>query len=634
MRRFSEFLARNAAWCVALAVFTGFAPLAGASGHHGPPFEALQPGEFVTQQLRVPVRIVLIGFGDEVDASVIREWLPAVSRPLVRYPQFYGLNGRDLGLEYGLQYSVLRKGRRFESDFFQYLARIGTEGPRTVYQTFYNNQNTNVVDVPEKVLYIEAKKVEAWLASQDRCDDKGYTIYFVNWYGRPDFRFHLFTKSDDADPDTGFAFGTLQSRGVVAWGGSSSRSWFYDFSAGPEWNSTNYVVDAEDLDGDGEPEYRMPVIWEYSHSGYRAPELLSLDMGLLARFVGLNLLFTSSPLYDPLVTAPEPFGQKIAHLTMLEDDPDPSQKGASFINAAYARSRLDSFEPYYRWRVPLRDVDPIDDGAKQTLETFTGTNVQPGCWQSLGTTFAQPFCYFDETRDAYVPEYGPRDYVAPVFNFNTTDDGLGAQFGLLGFADDNWVDGTQSFVFTFGAPAYRSFGYGFTSTVVHEVGHHIGLSHPHDGYDPEFGLDYGPSGSFYFAWVGDESDTVMHYITLSNGFGVHNRDNMYRWETAGYLNRANALAGDLLASPHARRVQGILRAADRHAARATHELQRWDYLDAVTSARWAYSLLAGAAEQLGISSARLAAARRALPGELVKKEGCRPRIAPDQEPQP
>jgi hypothetical protein len=631
VRRFS---ARDAAWYVALAILTGLASPAGASDHHGPPFEALQPGEFVTQQLKVPVRVVLIGFGDEVDRSVIREWLPAVSRPSVRYPQFYGLNGRDLGLEYAFQYSVLRKGKRFEDDFFRYLSRIGAEGPRTVYQTFYNNQNTNVLDVPDKVLYIDAKKAEAWLASQDRCDENGYTIYFVNWYGRPDFRFHLFTKSDAADPDTGFAFGKLQSRGVVAWGGTSSRSWFYDFSAGPEWNSANYVVDSEDLDGDGNAEYRMPVIWEYSYSGYRAPELLSLDMGLLARFVGLNLLFTSSPLYDPLVTAPEPFGRKIADLTMLEDNPDPSQKGMSFIDPAFASSKLSAFEPYYRWRVPLRAVDPIDDGAKQTLATFTLTDVQPGCWESLGTPFGQPFCYFDEKRAAYVPEYGPRDYVAPVFNFNTTDDGMGAQFGLLGFADDNWVDGTQSFVFTFGAPAYRSFGYGFTSTVVHEVGHHIGLSHPHDGYDPEFGLDYGASGPFYFAWVGDESDTVMHYISLSNGFGVHNRDNMYRWETAGYLNRANALAGDILASPRAREVQAILRAADEHAARATHELRRWVYLDAVTSARWAYSLLTGAAEQIGVSSARLADARRALPGELIKKEGCRPRIAPDQEPQP
>jgi HPt (histidine-containing phosphotransfer) domain-containing protein len=36
----------------------------------------------------------------------------------------------------------------------------------------------------------------------------------------------------------------------------------------------------------------------------------------------------------------------------------------------------------------------------------------------------------------------------------------------------------------------------------------------------------------------------MQYIAVSNGFGTHNADNMRRWETAGYLNWANALAGD------------------------------------------------------------------------------------------
>ena len=55
-----------------------------------------------------------------------------------------------------------------------------------------------------------------------------------------------------------------------------------------------------------------------------------------------------------------------------------------------------------------------------------------------------------------------RDYVRPVFGFNTTEAGLGSQFGLLGFADDNWVDGTQTFVFAFDADVYRSSGYGFT----------------------------------------------------------------------------------------------------------------------------------------------------------------------------
>ena len=598
-------------------------------------FEALQPGEFVTHALGVPVRIVLIGFEEgSIDDATLSGFLPQAYKPLVRYPQFYGLSGRDLGLEYRFAYQIVRKGPRFEDRFFAHLAAIGQPGQRTLYQTLYNAQAAKVrgVEVPDEVLLIDAPSVERWLEKNDASGERQHTLYFVNWYGREGFRFHVYTRSGDPDPDTGFAFAGLASRKLVSWGGSSGRTWFYDFSAGPEFWGGSFNVDDADLDGDGEADYRIPVIWEYALGGYRAPALLSFDMALVARFVAVNLLFTPSPLYDPLVTAPGPLGRKVAHVTMLEDDPDPAQKGAGFFDAVLTREQLQSFQPYYRWHVKLASVDALDAGAKRTLDIFTLNDVEDDCWVDVGTPFAQPFCYFTAHRDSYVPRYPRHDYVAPVFAFNTTDTGLGAQFGLLGFADDNWFDGRQTMVFSFGAPGYRTLGYGFTSTTVHELGHHVGLSHPHDGYDSELGFDYDPAGFFYFAWLGDESETVMHYFGLSNGFGRNDRDNMHRWEAAGYLNRANVLAGDLLASPKARKARAALRAADEHAARARHALGRFDYLEAATDARWAYSLLADAASELGVSSARLARAASPLHEARVPKAGCRPRQAPQELP--
>jgi hypothetical protein len=614
---------RSAPAAVAAALLTSWSFAAPAA----PRFEGLKPGEFVTQQLKVPVRIVLIGFEDlAVDETTIRAILPASYDPVVRYPRYYGLSGRALGLHYDFGYTIVQKNPAFAKRFFSYLASVGREGPQTFFQTLYNAQARNLLDVTPNVLYVDAPSVERWLEANDRRDERGYTIYLVNWYGRDDFRFHVYTKTDEPDPDTHLNFGErYDSLKLAAWGGSSGRTWLYDFSAGPEWNGGNWVVDSQDIDGDGEPDYPIPVIWEYSPSGYRAPEQLSSDMGILARFVAINLLFTPSPLYDPLITAPDPLGRKIAHVSMLEDDPDPGQKGAGFFDPAFARAKLHTFQPYYDWRVKLDDRDPIDAGAKQALDIFTGNTVADDCWNAYWTPFAELFCYFDANRSSYVPTYRARDYVAPVFAFNTTDAGLGDQLGLLGLADDNWRDGTQSFVYTFGAPSYRTSGYGFTSTTVHEVGHHIGLSHPHDGYDSEFAFDYGPRGFFYFAWLGDESDTVMHYLSLSGGFGEHNRDNMYRWEAAGFLNWSNALAGDILASPKAGKVSLMLLAADRMAKRASEALQRWDYLAAVGHARFAYGTLTGAARSIGVGSPTIARALRALPPERIEKYVCRPR---------
>jgi hypothetical protein len=146
-----------------------------------------------------------------------------------------------------------------------------------------------------------------------------------------------------------------------------------------------------------------------------------------------------------------------------------------------------------------------------------------------------------------------------------------------------------------------SFGYGFSTTTVHEVGHHISLSHPHDGYDSELGIDYGPGGEFYYAWVGDESDTVMQYLGLSNTFSQFDMDNLYRWEFAGYLNWANDLLDDILAHPDAGNVQDNVTQAETYATQAIESFKNWDYLAAAMNARLAYEQIAMAAAELGIS---------------------------------
>ena len=596
-----------------------------------PSFSGLEPGAFIAHKLTIPIDIVLIGFDpNDIKRSDLAALLPATSTPAVRYPHFYGLSGRAVGLEYEFKYSLAQKSRPFEDQFFQFLTRTGTPGNPTAYMNAYNNQTNNLVTVAGPVLYVDGPSVERWLETNANPNTNGYTIYFINWYGRDDFRFHAYTKMGDPDPDTGVDFGNFQSSALISWGGTGTRSWFYDFSAGPEWNTNNWVVDVRDLNGDGVEEYRMPPIWEYADGGYRDADALGYDMGLLARYVAIDLLFAPSPLTDPLVTAPAALGRKIADVTMFEDDPGSS--GMDFVDTRIARQSWERFQPYYSWRTALRDVAPIDAGARRSLDIFAGNNNDRGCWVPFGDPFAQLFCFFSEHLSDYVPSYPAGDYIAPVFAFNTTEDGLGDQFGLLGFADDNWVDGTQTFVFAFDTDVYRDFGYGFTATIIHEVGHHIGMSHPHDGLDPETGVDFDATGEFFFAWAGDASETVMHYLTLSNQFGEHNRDNMYRWEAAGYLNWANALAGDILASPNASSVFVKLVTADALAAVAKGQLARWDYLDAVERARAAYLTLVSAAHDIGVSSARLAAARTRLPASQIRKYVCRPRQLVERVP--
>jgi hypothetical protein len=120
-----------------------------------------------------------------------------------------------------------------------------------------------------RTIGVDAPSVEAWLAQNPPydVDTSKCTIFCTNWYGRSDFKFHVYAKTDISDPDTGFNYGALQlSHKMVTWGstpvteGRSWCIWFYDFSAGPElWNGS-YDLSNADIDGDGELDYRTPPI--------------------------------------------------------------------------------------------------------------------------------------------------------------------------------------------------------------------------------------------------------------------------------------------------------------------------------------------------------------------------------------
>jgi hypothetical protein len=342
-------------------------------------------------------------------------------------------------------------------------------------------------------------------------------------------------------------------------------------------------------------------------------------MGLVTRFVGINLLFTPSPLYDPLATAPGVGGNRIIHIVVFEDDP--KSRGTDWINASAIQSQFETYFPYYTWQVNVTSVDPIDEGARRALRIFAEVRERDDCWQDFGTPFAQLFCYFNLNLDKYIPAYGEADYVLPIFAFNTTDENLGVQTGLLGFADDDWMSGTQTFVFEFGTAGYRDLGYGLSAVTIHEAGHHFGLSHPHDGYDSELGIDYFQSGDFFFSWLGDESHTIMSYLFITRTFGQFNQDNMYRYEFAGYLNWANSLLDDIHAHPDAASVQANLDQAEAYAAQALESFKSWDYLAAAMNARLAYEQVAMAAQALGIEPGADEALLLAAPVQFAPHKG-------------
>jgi hypothetical protein len=594
------------------------AALAGAPGAlAGGSFSNLQPGvHSAGLSERVRVNVVFVGLKPgQINTAEFLAGLPQQSKPIVRSRLFYGVT-EELGIDYTYDYAATFTSSAWDASFFSALKGLAKPAARTDFQNLYNDQ-AGTRDVGQNN-FIDAPTVEKWLIDHrpSGVDTRQDTIFFINWWGRPDFIDHVYTKIGEPDPDTGYDFGLNRaSRKIIAWGGTTpddeetglgsrgvNRVWFFDLSAGPESWGGSYDITNPDLDGDGEPDYRLPAAWEYDAKGYRAPSALTGDLSKVARYAAINLLFTSSPLYPPYLT-PELLPNAIdVRLSTYEGWPGVNAS-ASYEKPAYFLSEERQLFPEVAMTARQKDLS-FTGKARRCYEQWLA-DVQCYSDRPQYPAFANLFLYnalnlddvLGRSRDDGVDvqarggsddNESSRTYPAPGFNYATTDE-LAA--GFLGFADDNWVDGTQSFVFSFVSQGVVDAGYGLTTTQIHEFGHHFGMSHPHDGFDWQNGIDYEPTGPLFFAWAGDESNSMMSYIDLNWDFSQFDRDNAARHQAAGYIVNANVIAGRILRSRNAGRAAQDLASADARVGQAKAAMAAHDYNAAWRAARSAYELV-------------------------------------------
>jgi hypothetical protein len=594
-----------------VALVAATAALAAGSTANIAAYTALNPGGVTPLNETVDVNVVFVGMSP--NTSVVDDTLPATASPKTRYKLFYGLDSQaELGINYTYNYSFFDTSLAWENSLFAYLTSIKQAKPRTLYQDLYNEQ-AGSRDVGQNH-WIDAPSVEKWLIANPPAgvDPTKPTMFFLNWFGRGDFVDHVYTKIGEPDPDTGNDFGLVrQSRKIVAWGGTAPddeetgyagvprRVWFYDMSAGPETWGGSYEITSPDIDGDGVRDYRLPPIWEYSgsplayvHPGYAGARSLDGDLAKVIRTVGLDLLFTSSPLYPPYFTA-----NKLPSSVNLD------------VNTVEGWNQVDGSDAFITPDLFLAEEKELPTGFNSTLTQDYQDIKFDGDWNRCFKQFvSDKVCYNDlhpayATFGGFVNMFlvagrnttsflnGTPGYEAGMINWSTGQKPKDP--GLLGFADDNWLDATQSGVFSFVYPQAVAAGYGLTTTMIHEYGHHSSMSHPHDGYDPVSGVDFEPTGDFFFAWLGDESNSMMSYIDVNWDFSQFDRDNSARHHAAGYAKIANVvavlLAGKASAAP-------FLAAADGHLVAAQVALAAHDYAGTLSNAKLAYDdVMAGAA---------------------------------------
>jgi hypothetical protein len=371
------------------------------------------------------------------------------------------------------------------------------------------------------------------------------------------------------------------------------RVWFQDLSAGPDFITTSWALDAGQLPAGT---YTVPSIWEYGNlSAYRPFTDLSRDLSKVTRYVALDCLFTTSPVFSPALSPPT-LPQNI-DLDVNFIDGVAGYQGSDFINFQRMLQEEHDLRPYNDFSFSSSDHSfsgGIADAYRCFRASFLGSDER-NC--NVGAPSNDPlYWYLNSHILSYVN--GKPDYQVPIFSFFVPDDLWTG--GLRGVADDNLRNGIQSYVYIAYIPSFTPFA-GNTNTTIHEVGHHLGARHPHDGFDYEsFQLISGLMPEYTFIWGGDASDSVMSYIGLSNNFSQFDRDNMDRWMTAVYINQANLILGKIVASPQVSQVAGLLSSADADATTALTKYNGMDYLNAVISAKSAYNKVLTTAADLNI----------------------------------
>lgn len=567
--------------------------------------EALDPADKTDLRERVPINLVFVGYDKKkVDATAFARGLPKSYEPVARIPWYYGARG-GIGIRYTYDYDFVFASADYEDSVFKALARLGKNAPITTYQRSYNDQLNNVTTIDSNI-EIPAAAAEKWLAENPPAgvDTTENTLFFLNWHGRKDFKFHVYTHIGEPKPDTGYDAGVSHIRRFIAWGGTTpddpetglgrlARVWFYDLSAGPEYWTRNWYVDGPDSDNDRIPEERIPPVWEYASDGYKAPGALASDLARVARYVAIDLLFTPSPLYPPAITPPRLPSDIAVDLNFYDVSEDDLE--ASYLRPKVIERSLRGLSPYRRFSADIQRETSVDDPQHAACyATWLVLIVGPSCYANPDyEAWANLFLYDSMNRERFFDD-AKADYEAGSFNYITPSSGGGT---CLAFADGHPHSGKQSFIYSFLTQSCLS-SIGFTDILVHEYGHHFGMSHQHDGYDHERRVQFSAvSDAWLFAFAGTQNNSVMSYTHVNNEFSQFDRDNISRWLTAGYFDAARDIVDRLESERSAR--EAIAR-ADELAVAAARDFAAHRYLEAVLQARSAYDLLVQAAMRAGI----------------------------------
>jgi hypothetical protein len=449
----------------------------------------------------IPINVVYIGFNEtmidttQIDSGLTHWYAPTYIRNDSFY--YYGTN-YTLDINYHFSNTTT-----LEQDYVTYLGTIGSISSPIPDLIDYDPTAT-------QALFYPADQAIDWLNNNINNyfpgTNQSYTIYLIDTFTWRYILDYYYYTLDYTDPDTGIS-GRYPY--TILYGGDyPNRGILLDLSAGP----VNYKETQTSEDDEGVSATTIPPIWTYD-----LPTEKSILNDNITEYIQetIDMVFTPSYIYDPKIP------EEINIVIYLFDDASVSMVDQVDIDVIFDT---------YSFLFPTVDItvnywwDSLDNNS--ALRSVMQDAIDP-----VNTTVmhAEPVVSYllDHLGDFQMDASS-----IPVFIWSWNDDlWLGGQ-NVLGFAasDKN------------GDPAMAVMGYepfenpfeGYTATIIHEVGHLMGLRHPHDGFSWNNGL----KGGYYeiVDWLRDFISTPMTYANPDTTFSTFDVDSMDRAYTFELIN--------------------------------------------------------------------------------------------------
>ncbi|MFY3740701.1 MAG: hypothetical protein HMLIMOIP_001144 [Candidatus Nitrosomirales archaeon] len=345
--------------------------------------------------------------------------------------------------------------------------------------------------------WIDASLLQDWIHNKGMVSE-GYTIFFLRPSNQMDY-LHTYGITT-ADSDSGKEF---RQEGMMGFGGKY-RFYFIDLTAGPSFY----------------PDVPIPTIAKVFHKNLFDTRNDQEYRKLIADYANdaIIMLFTPSYLYEPIYKSKYFLDVFIIDKTAGRF----ATIGSQYLATSRLESSLKSLIPYTEWNFNIESKS--FDWLKGELKRAISKSMSIKTVKGVDTVRIDSTTLTAELRDwarsiltpEKMEELEKKESVYLPVIILLFDEYPYIDDGAVGIAIPDATDPSSPCCVFITTQKSRvlDFDAGLTSITVHEIGHLLGLMHPHDGYREDV------KDGWFQNWFFDWSSTTMTYASpLAYGCG-------------------------------------------------------------------------------------------------------------------